>query len=207
MKNLPLILSALALIGVIAIGAKTMNAPKSTPTVVKQTIIKKDTATGEEKTVEVDVPTTRIAFVDFDSLQNDYKFYQTKKKEFESREKKITAELERESKALQTQYASFMKRMNEGKVKSQAEAQAMEKKLTTGQSNLEKKQANLTKKLLDDQEKFTISVQKKIKDAIEKYNSNNQYDYVLSKSSLINSILYSNKDLDITSEVAKILNK
>ncbi len=197
MKNLALILSSLALIGVgfLLFKGTSKKAPKAT------TVTKTD-STG--KKVEVVVPITRIAYVDIDTLQLNYKRFVSKKASFESRTKKIEGELKTKTKSLENQMVAFQKKAQTGGL-TQAEGEKMQKNLLAKQKNLQQLEKNLSTKLFKDQDAFNEKFRKDLEAAVAEYNKDGKYDFVMLNTEE-GAYLYSNPKLDITSEIVDILN-
>ena len=195
MKNLALIISSLALIGVGYLLFKGTGSKKA------KTVTVKNDSTGVEEVVNL----TRIAYVDIDTIREKYVLYGKKKAEFESREKKIETELKSKAKALESSYINLQKKAQEGKL-TQAQGEKEQRALLKKQENFEKLKNNLGSKLLKDQDEFTKQFIEKMDDAVEEYNKDNKYDYVLSYSQG-SSIIYVNKDLDITEEIVDLMNE
>lgn len=196
MKQLPLILSSLSLIGVaILFGMKTKDQKKS-----RQVITTKD-STGKEITLSA----TRIAYVDIDTLEAHYDYFKKKKSEFEARQKNIDGELERMANALQNEYIALQKKAQKGEL-SQSEGEAAQQKLMQKQQDLEIKRQSMGNKYLKDQEDFNKEIHDNLHAYIEKYNEEKGYDYILSYSK-DGSILFANQDLDITNDIVKGMNE
>jgi outer membrane protein len=197
MKNLPIIFSSLALVGVaILFGMNLKSNKKSRPEVI--TI--KD-STGKE----VIIAGARIAFVDIDTLESNYDYFKKRKVEFENRQKSIDAELEKMANTLQNEYAGLQKKAQDG-LMSQAEGEAAQQRLMAKQQELELKRQNLGAKYLKDQDVFNKEIHDNLHKYIEQYNEEKGYDYILSYSK-DGSILYANKGLDVTQDIIDGMNK
>lgn len=196
MKNLPLILSSLALLGVgyllFSIKSGTTSKKKNSTTITKA---------GEQKEA---VALSRIAYIDLDTLESKYTLFNKKKVEFEAREKKIENELQAKAKALEASFISFQEKVKAGNL-SQAEGEKMQNDLLKRKDNLENLRNNLGTKLLKDQDAFNKQLKKKLDEAVAEYNKDNQFDYVLSYSKE-GSIIHVNKELEITQEIVDIMN-
>lgn len=196
MKNLPIVLSSLALIGVaILFGMNMKSNKKSRPAVITT----KD-STGKE----VIVAGARIAYVDIDTLESNYDYFKRRKVEFENRQKSIDAELEKMASSLQNEYAGLQKKAQDG-LMSQAEGEAAQQRLMAKQQELELKRQNLGAKYLKDQDVFNKEIHDNLHAYIEKYNEEKGYDYILSYSK-DGSILFANKDLDVTQDIIDGMN-
>jgi outer membrane protein len=195
MKNLSLVFSSLALVGVfILVGMKVSEKkmPKPTYTI-------KD-STGKEFILSGG----KVGYVDIDTLESNYNYFKTKKAEFEVRQKNIDAELEKLASALQNEYNGLQKQAQAGTL-SQADGEAAQQKLMQRQQDLELKRQNMGANFIKDQEAFNKEIHDNLHQYIEKYNVEKGYDYILSYSK-DGSILYANKDLDLTRDIIKGMN-
>ncbi|MBK7763236.1 MAG: OmpH family outer membrane protein [Bacteroidetes bacterium] len=194
MKNLPIILSSLALLGVaVLLGLKLSE--------------KKDTRT---KSVHREAGTkgvlsgVKIGFVDIDTLENNYSYFKQKKAEFEVRQKSIDAELERTAGSLQNDYIKLQNQAKAGTL-SESAYEAAQQNLMQRQQDLELKRQNLGSKFLKDQEIFNKEIHDNLHAYIEKYNVDMEYDYIFSYTK-DGSILYADEALDITNDIIEGMN-
>jgi outer membrane protein len=196
MKNLPLVFSSLALVGVVILfGMKLTDNKSSKPSVLK---VKNDSGK------EVSLSGSKVAFVDIDTLESNYNYFKKKKAEFESRQKSIDAELEKMANSLQNDYIALQKKAQNGEL-SQTDGEAAQQLLMKRQQELELKRQNLADKYIKDQEAFNKEIHDNLHEYIEKYNQEMGYDYILSYSK-DGSILFADKTLDITQDIIKGMN-
>jgi outer membrane protein len=196
MKNLPLVFSSLALVGVVILfGIKLTDNKSSKPSVLK---VKNDSGK------EVSLSGSKVAFVDIDTLESNYNYFKKKKAEFESRQKSIDAELEKMANSLQNDYIALQKKAQNGEL-SQTDGEAAQQLLMKRQQELELKRQNLADKYIKDQEAFNKEIHDNLHEYIEKYNQEMGYDYILSYSK-DGSILFADKTLDITQDIIKGMN-
>jgi len=195
MKNLPLIFSSLSLIGVVVLFGMNLSSSKSG----KSSSSARPAANGN-----VAGSGFKVAYVDIDTLEASYDYFKKKKAEFESRQKNIDAELERMANALQNDYISLQKKAEKGEL-SQAQGEEAQQSLLKRQQELELKRQNLAEKYMKDQEAFNKEIHDNLHAYIEKYNEEKGYDYILSYSK-DGSILYANKELDVTEDIIKGMN-
>ena len=196
MKNLPIVLSSLALVGVaILFGMNLKSNKKSRPEVI---------TTKDSAGKEVIVAGARIAFVDIDTLESNYDYFKKRKVEFENRQKSIDADLEKLASTLQNEYAGLQKKAQDG-LMSQAEGEAAQQRLMAKQQELELKRQNLGAQYLKDQDLFNKEIHDNLHKYIEQYNEEKGYDYILSYSK-DGSILYANKGLDVTQDIIDGMN-
>ena len=196
MKNLSVVFSSLALIGVFVLFGLRFSGKKSE----KPALIQLDSA-GRSVLVEG----CKVAYVDIDTLEANYNYFKLKKAEFETRQKNIDAELEKMANSLQSEYSSLQKQAQAGTL-SQSDGEAAQNRLMQRQQELELKRQNLGAKFLKDQEAFNKEIHDNLHAYIEKYNIEKGYDYILSYS-MDGSILFANKDLDLTRDIIKGMNQ
>ena len=196
MKNLSLIFSSLALIGVFVLLGLKFSEKK---TITKPAITMKDSS-GKE----VLISGGKVGYVDIDSLESNYNYFKIKKAEFEARQKSIDAELEKMATSLQNEYINLRKQAEAGTL-TQSQGEAAQQRLGQREQELELKRQSLGAKFLKDQEVFNKEVHDKLYAYIEKYNVDKGYDYILSYTK-DGAILYANKDLDLTKDVIEGMN-
>ena len=197
MKNISTILSALALLGVIILFVMKTNDKKPT----KKAINEKTENIGK---IDENL-SGKIAYIDIDTLEANYDYFKKRKAEFETRQKNIDSELERGASSLQSEYVSLQNKAQKGEL-SQAEGEAAQQKLMQKQQELELKRQNLASKFVKDQEIFNKEIHDNLHKYIEEYNEEKGYDYILSYSR-DGSILFANKNLDVTQDIIKGMNK
>ena len=124
MKNLAILFSTLALLGVIALfGLRMSDKPSKNDT--KETTKEQITDTKG-----------RVAFVNIDSLQEQYEYFATEKKKFEARQESMVKELESSSQKFQ-QDLMAAQRKAEANAMTQAEYESTAKKLDQMRMRLE----------------------------------------------------------------------
>ncbi|MCB0700845.1 MAG: OmpH family outer membrane protein [Chitinophagaceae bacterium] len=192
MKNLSVILSALALVGVIILFGMELGPDDDN---VKADKTQKE-ATGTEG---------RIAFVNIDSLESKYEYLKMKQEELEAKNESMASELERSQQKFQQDYLNMQRKAQAGTL-TQAEAEAAEKRLRQMSQSLESRKEALTEQLMKEQDDFNKDLKKRLDNFLEDYNKDKGYDYILSYSSVINSILLANDALDITDDVINGMN-
>lgn len=195
MKNISTIFSSLALLGVIVLFAMKMNEKKT----AKPKVITKD-ATGKE----VVLAGGKIAYVDIDTLEAHYDYFKKKKVEFEVRQKNIDADLEKMANSLRNEVVAFQKKAQNGEL-TEAQGQAAQQELLKKEQELESKRQNLGAKYMKDQDAFNKEIHDNLHNYIEIFNEEKGYDYILSYSKE-SSILFANKELDVTQEIIDGMN-
>ncbi len=200
MKQFGNILSILSFIGVCILGVLHFNGNKKNNRISKPRIISGDSNKS------VIMQGANLAYVDIDTLEENYLSYKKRKAEFEVREKNIYNEIERGTKALQTEYSDAQRRAQAGTM-SQAEQEGFQEKMMQKQQNLEVRKQDLSSKLMKDQDVFNKELHENIKGFLTGYAEEKGLDFVyFFTAEGLNSILYANKDLDITADVLDALN-
>lgn len=194
MKNAALVLSSLALIGVLILFGLHFSSNKNTN-------VKGSTA----GTPSGPAPAGRVAYVDVDTLEAHYEYLKTKKDEFSKRQSAMEAELQRSAQQLQNNAAAFQQKAQSGGF-SQSEGEAQQKKLLQMQQSLETRRQALTEQFLKEQDAFNKEIHDRLDKFLEDYNKDKHYDFIFSKTQGSN-IMYADKRLDITQEVIKGMNE
>jgi len=189
MKNLPLILSALALAGVIAIFAMQKNAtPKEVAPVAVRT-------TGG----------ANIAYVNIDSLEAKYELLKSKREDFKRKQAQMESELQRSYGQMQNDASEVQKKMQANTL-TQSEYEGAQKRLMQMQQTLESRKESLTQQLMKEQEDFNTDLKKRLDAFLAEYNKSRQYDFIMSYSGSGSAILYANHAHDITNDVVDGMN-
>lgn len=194
MKNLAILFSTLALLGVIALfGLRMSDKPSKNDT--KETTKEQITDTKG-----------RVAFVNIDSLQEQYEYFATEKKKFEARQESMVKELESSSQKFQ-QDLMAAQRKAEANAMTQAEYESTAKKLDQMRMSLERREKVLSEQFAKEQEAFNKDLEKRVDEFLADYNKDKQFDYILSYSKAMPIFLYGNEQLDITADVIAGMNE
>ncbi len=191
MKNLSYILNAIlfVLVGVLFYlhfsSKKSINQPQ---------VIKTDGKT-------VTVP--QIAYVDLDSLQENYTFFKIKKAELESKQKSMEAELNRSVSAFQSEYQSLVQK---AQTMTEEEGMAAQEKLQKKQQDIEMRRQSMESKFMSETADFNMKLQEKIVAFLKKYNEDGKYSYILPYAKDQINLLYVNEAYNITGDVIKGMN-
>jgi outer membrane protein len=148
-------------------------------------------------------PGSTVVYVDLDSLESNYVYYRDRKGEFEKSQKTLEATLTSGMESLQRQAYEFEKK---AQTMTQAEGEATQQRLGQEKNRLEQLRDNGAQNLQSQMSQFNIDVYAKIDSALQDYNKDHKYAYVLSYQRG-GAILYRDKGLDITSDVVGLLNK
>jgi outer membrane protein len=192
MKNASLIISSLALVGVLVLLGLHFSGDKKNTTKATSNHTVSGNTSG------------RIAYVNIDTLEAHYEYLKNKKDEFTKRQASMKAELERSAQQLQNDVANVQRKAQAGTL-TEAEYKAADKRVAQMQQSLQAREAALTQQLLKEQEDFNKELKSRLDVFLAKYNEDKHFDYILAYSD-DGRILYTNKDLDITDEVIKGMN-
>ena len=152
-----------------------------------------------------EAPALKVAYVDLDSLQKNYTYFQEAQAALEAKTKQYDSEINRLGQDLQNSMATFQTQMQNGTIDSQQAYEKAEKNLANKQQNLENKRAQYAQNLMIEQENFNVALQDSLNNFIAEYNKSKKFDIILSKAG--SNILYANPKMDITKEVIDGLNK
>lgn len=194
MKNLSIIFSSLALIGVFALIGLRLTDKKASRSNAARNVPGQGVPAGG-----------RIAYVNIDTLEAHYDFFKAKKAEFEARQKSIDAELEKNAAGLQSDYEALRKKAQEGSL-SQTEGEAAQQRLVERQQDLELKRQNLSEKFLKDREEFNKQIHTDLNAYIKEYNEDKGYDIIFTYTE-DGTMLYVNPEYDITQDIIDGMNK
>lgn len=158
----------------------------------------------EQSQTELKKDRMKIAYVNLDSLEMHYTYFQDKKEELFKKQQSIQNELSSKQKAIQ---ADIEKLQKNAATMTQSEGEAAEKKIIQQRQALQNRQQQLQNELAQQQQAFNQELHRRLDAFLEQYNSGKDYDYILSYSSDLSIILYKKQAYDITEEVIAGLNK
>ncbi len=173
-----------------------------------QTVAKYNKNSQAEKTNQTEIKDNRlkIAYVNLDSLEANYTYFQKKGAELDKKKQSIQKELATKSQAIQSDIKKLQEKAKTGTM-TQAEGQAAEKKIMQKRQALQKRQQQLQNQLMQQQQSFNEDLHNRLNGFLEKYNQGKHYDYIFSYSSGLSPILYKNKAYNITEAVIDGLNQ
>lgn len=203
MKNLSLILNGVLAIAVAVLfyqvhSLKSIISPSSEETSsnleVKPVVISNSAALGDAK----------IAYINTDSINEHYAYIADFTKNIRGRKATLEGQLESMTLKFQQDYQSLQQSAQAG-IASQADLARQEERLKAQQQDLANKEMQLQNLGVELEEK-NMELNKTVKDYLQKIN-NGKFDYILSYSDMMPTIMLTNPKLDITSEVLKGLNE
>lgn len=192
-KNLSLILNAILLIAVIILFILVLGNKQGKHDAVVQ---------KSDSTVVVNLP---IAYVNLDSLLLNYTFAKNANEALISKQENSRATLNSRARALQTEMDEFNRKLENNAFLSRERAEDAQKSILKKQQELQQLEGNLSKQLMEQQEKMTSQLRDTISAFFKEYNKNGKYEMIISNTANDN-ILYSKETYDITNDVIKQLN-
>jgi outer membrane protein len=148
--------------------------------------------------------TSRIVYVNTDTLLNNYLYYKDVVKEFENKRFALENDLQKRSASFQNEVALFQRRVQAGGM-SEDQAKGTQAVLQKKEQDIMQFRDNAAGNLQGDQAKKTEELLNNITVYLKKYNSSDKFDMVIGYSKG-GGVLYAKEDLDITQEVLKGLN-
>jgi outer membrane protein len=145
----------------------------------------------------------KVAYVDLDSLQARYVFYQEKMNDFEKKKENADRDLNNAYQKLENERVAVGQKAQN---MTQAELQNFQQEFQRKVQNLENQRRNLESSIQQEGFKTMEDVKKRINDFLDEYNRSKGYSFILSYNSAVNTILYKDTTLDITNEVVRGLN-
>lgn len=145
----------------------------------------------------------RIAFVNIDSLEVHYSYFQVKKEELSKKQMAIQKDLGSRAKALQDEVAALQKKAS---TMTQSQGEAAQKSIIQKQQALQQREQNLRQQFMEDQQQFNADLHARLDSFLRQYNADKRYTYILSFSEGASDILYKDSANDITADVIRGLN-
>jgi outer membrane protein len=195
MKHISTILLVvlLAAVGVLYFLHFNNGKPGSAP------VAKKSGATGDSG---LQVPKGNIAYIEIDSLHENYTYYKALKDELERKQKAAMNELEEKQRRFQSR-AAQLQQQAQSMTPQQQEAAGQE--INNMQQEFEKRKQQLDNDLFTLTNNMKKTVLNRVQDFLAEYNKNRRYDYILSYEP--GFMFYKDSTLNITSDVVNGLNE
>ncbi len=147
--------------------------------------------------------TLNIAYVDSDTLWENYEFVKDTKKELDDLEMKLNNNYKAQGMAFKAEYENYLKT---GASLTLSEQKKKEAALQQKQQNLMELEKSLGNQILEKKQLKNIELQDSIFAYVKRFNASPKYTFILEKSR-VSGILFANDSLDITKSVLKGLNE
>ncbi|MBL7936761.1 MAG: OmpH family outer membrane protein [Bacteroidia bacterium] len=145
----------------------------------------------------------KIAYVNTDSINEHYDYISDFTKIIRNKKATLEAQMQSMTAKFQQEYDAFQQSAQAG-VAPQSELQKQQASLERQQQELANKELQMQNLGVELEEK-NYELNKSVKDYLQKIN-NGRFDYILSYSDLVPTILLTNPKLDITKEVLTGIN-
>jgi len=152
------------------------------------------------------VPTLPVAYVNIDSLLQNYTFAKNATEELMREQENSRATLNERGRQLQNEVAEFQRKLENNAFLSRQRAEEEQARLAKKDQDLQELNAQLSEKLMLRQQKLTEALRDTINVFLNEYNKGKKFQLILSNS-LNDNILFAEKKYDITNEVTSELNK
>lgn len=148
--------------------------------------------------------TLKIAYVDLDSLQAKYVFYQEQMLEFDKKKEAADRDLNNAYQKIDGERIAFLKK---GESITQAEGENFQRVYQGKMQNLEEQKKVLENNIASEGMKIMEDLKKRMNTYLEDYNKTQKYSYILSFSNSMNVLFYKDSAYNITNEVVDGLNE
>ena len=144
---------------------------------------------------------SKVAYIDLDSLQNNYTYYKKIKAEFERRQEAANDEIESMQKKYQ---ARAMQLQQKGATMNQQEQQAAMQEINKMQQDLQTRKQAIDNDLYNYNSKMKEDILNRIQNFLKVYNKDGRYSYIFSYEP--GFMFYKDSSLNITTDVIAGLN-
>ncbi len=156
----------------------------------------------DEKTQGSAPAELKIAYVEMDSIQTQYKFCKEYEPILEKKTQNSRNTLNQKQQSLQTAAMKFQQDLQNNKY-TQQQAEQVNAGLQKQNNDLQALAQRLDSELAQEQQQYLNAVNDSLQHFLEQYNKNKKYAFIVTKAGL----LYADKAYDITDEVIAGLNK
>lgn len=147
-----------------------------------------------------------IAYVEIDTIMNQYDFCKQMKTSLEQKGNNIDAALKSQQQNLEAAARNFQSKLQNNGFSSQKEAENQQAALQRQQEQLMASQQRLTAEFQSETSKFQEALLDSIQHFLASYNKDKKYAFILTKQ-LGDNLLYADNAYDITEDVVAGLNK
>jgi outer membrane protein len=144
-----------------------------------------------------------IAYVDLDSLEENYILFKEKKAELEKRQKSIETTLTQKAAAFQKELYALQER---APMMTQSEGEEAQKRMYQKQMELEEMRDRMAKQFVDEQDAFNKELQARLDSFLSIYNADKRYSFIFSHIKG-GPLLYHDESYNITNDVIKGMNE
>ena len=149
----------------------------------------------------------RIAYVNVDSLVNQYEYAKVMSDSLEKMSANATKRLSDMDKSLEQSYNRFQRKLQNNEFTSEQQAKTAAAAFETERNNRVALEARLSNELMQKQAEFTKTLHDSVDNFLSDYNKDKKFDMILRTGVANEVILYADKKFDITEDVINGLNK
>jgi outer membrane protein len=202
MKNISIILKVVLAIAVAVLyylhfSLSTSCSTNSTEEIAVEGAVKK------VKTPSLSNGVSNVGYINIDSLQGKYEFYEVLIQKLKAKQSKYEAEISGKTMAFEKKVKDFQQKAS---AMSQFEGQTKQQELAVEEQKLYKLREDFTAKFQEEEAKLNEEFQKTVQTYIEKHNEKTNYDIIIGASQLGNIVLDFKPEIDITQNVVDGLN-
>jgi len=146
----------------------------------------------------------RIAYVELDSLNENLVYFKIQRKELETQQKQMEAEINSDLRELEAKQANFYQKNPNA---TPEQLQNFRVVLQQGQDSLESKRQKMSEIMNSRRFALLDKIQKTLKSFLNTYNLEKKYQYILTTGGGMDYLIYKDSTLDITSDVIKGMNE
>ena len=203
MKNLSFVINGILAIAV-AILFYQVHTLKTTVNPSNDTSGSNTSVTPTIVSSSTNLSNSKIAYVNTDSINEHYAYIADFTKVLRAKKSSLEAQMESMTIKFQNEYQAFQQSAQAG-IAPQGELMKTEESLKRQQQDIANKEMQMQNLGVELEEK-NMELNKNVKEYLLRYN-NGKFDYILSYSDLMPTILLTNPKLDITPDVLKGLNE
>jgi outer membrane protein len=147
----------------------------------------------------------KIAYINTDSLWDKYEQVKEMKKVLESEKTTLESQFKRKLKALEKEFIDFQEN---AQFMSREQGERKQAELMQKEKEFYKMEEDISLQLMESEKSKNEIIIAKISDYLERYNEDNDYDFILGYNlNLMGNVLYAKKSFDITQEIVDGLNE
>lgn len=195
MKNVSIIINAIMAVAIVILFVLVLTN-KSNP-------IAKQLTTGKDVAVSGKLP---IAYINIDSLLLHYQFAKDANESLIKKQEESRLTINTQARKLQVEMAEFQRKLENNAFLSRDRAEQEQTRLQKKQQELQALDGELSKQLVQIQQKMSEQLRDTINAFMKQYNKDHKYQMIFSNTSSDN-VLYAEKGYDITTEITKLLNE
>ena len=145
----------------------------------------------------------RIAYIEIDTLTDQYEFAKEKSLELEKKGTNARNTIQTKTAQLEKNAQAFQQKLQSNGFTSREQAEAAQANLQREQQNIMALQQRLENELASEQQKFLQAFQDSLDNFLADYNKDKKYDMIVNKA----AVLYADKRFDITTDVVNGMNR